>query len=393
MEKISVLMPTYNDAKYLSKSIETILSQSYQNWEIIIVNDGSTDETESIIKSLDDNRIKYFFQENQGQLNAVLTASKYIEGEIVLLFHSDDEIADNEVFSTIVNTFRSNPHIDGLYADYLTIDKDSNISGMMKRPEEINEHELIRKVFFHKGDNLIGDTFIVKKDIFNQYILPNYIYDNTIYYVDYKNFHVLNLKKIKPWYKYRVFGENYIHSEVGKFEVSNGTFRTVYKLLKNHFKTRPLVIFNELTTFKIFRKLKLYNLCKVSHAEAIDVPLSIKLFSLWKKELVSNGYPEISLKQIDKIIHSINSINKHTKPLFLSNEELDTLPYIFYGKDSRRYYNEYKSNKLNVVYRKILESDYDHIIVGSKENKEIVQKILLFFSLFYDIKVEPTKNA
>ena len=92
----------------------------------------------------------------------------------------------------------------------------------MKRPASINEKELIRKVFFHKGDNLIGDTFIVKKEIFYKYVLPNYIYDNTIYYVDYQNFKILNLLKIEPWYKYRVFGDNYINSDAGKFEVSNG---------------------------------------------------------------------------------------------------------------------------------------------------------------------------
>ena len=150
MYKISILMPTYNDAAYISKSINTILNQSFTNWELIIVNDGSTDGTENIIKSIGDNRIKYFFQENRGQLNAVLNGSHHIEGEIVLLFHSDDELADNEVFSKIVKTMANSPDIDGLYADYITIDQDSNISGIMKRPDEINNEELIRKVFFHK---------------------------------------------------------------------------------------------------------------------------------------------------------------------------------------------------------------------------------------------------
>ncbi|WP_423799690.1 glycosyltransferase family 2 protein [Neobacillus sp. SAB-20_R2A] len=388
MDKISILMPTYNDAAYIEKSIQSIQRQSYQNWELIVVNDGSTDETEKIIQSINDDRIKYYAQENSGQLNAVLHASKYIEGNIVLLFHSDDELANNEVFSLIINTFNTSPDIDGLYADYLTIDENSRISGTMKRPDEIDKKELIRKVFFHKGDNLIGDTFIVKKDIFVQYILQNYIYDNTIYYVDYKNFNVLNLKKISPWYKYRVFGENYIHSDVGKFEVANGCFRTVYKLLFNHFKTGPMLALSNLTLFKIFRKLKLYNFSKVSKGDSVDIQLAIKLFELWKKELVVKGYPKISMMQISKILHSLSSMHKTSNPLYLKREETDSISYLFYGKDARRFYNEYKSDSINSVYKKILESNYDHIVVDCKESKEIVQKILLFYSFFYEIKVE-----
>ncbi|MFK4998709.1 glycosyltransferase family 2 protein [Bacillus sp. N9] len=163
MEKISILMPTYNDAEYITLSINSVLNQSYSNWELIIVNDGSTDETEQIIKAINDDRIKYHYQENKGQLNALLAGSQFIEGEIILLFHSDDELANNDAFSNIIKAYQDNPNVDGLYADYLIIDKDSNISGAMKKPNEIYENEVIKKVFFHKGDNLIGDTFIVKE--------------------------------------------------------------------------------------------------------------------------------------------------------------------------------------------------------------------------------------
>ena len=135
MKKISILMPTFNDAEYIMLSINSLLQQSYENWELIIVNDGSTDETESIIKSVNDTRIKYYVQENKGQLNAVLTGSQFIEGDIILLFHSDDELANNEVFSKIVETFKNHPDIDGLYADYLTIDENGKLNGVMKRPD------------------------------------------------------------------------------------------------------------------------------------------------------------------------------------------------------------------------------------------------------------------
>lgn len=150
MRKISVLMPTYNDAQYITKSLHSIFEQNYNNWELIIVNDGSTDETERLIKSFDDNRIKYIYQENSGQLNALLTGSKYIEGDIVLLFHSDDELANNRVFSNIIHSFDSHKEMDGLYADYLIIDKNGNQTGILKVPDQIHQTEIIKKVFYHK---------------------------------------------------------------------------------------------------------------------------------------------------------------------------------------------------------------------------------------------------
>lgn len=388
LDKISILMPTYNDANYIRSSINSILNQTYENWELILVNDGSTDETDEIIKTIHDPRIKYIVQENKGQLNALLTGSQFIEGDIVLLFHSDDELAYKEVFVDIIETFSKNPEIDGLYADYIIIDKDGNETGMLKVSDTVNESEVIRKVFFHKGDNLIGDTFIVKRDIFTNYVIPNYIFDNTIYYVNYKTFTVLNLKKIQPWYKYRVFEENYIHSEIGKFEVANGTFRTIYKLLANNFKTGPVHIFSSLFTLKVFRKLKLYRFFKVEKGPKIDKKLAYKLFSLWKQELINKQYPELSIKQISKIIDSLKSIGNYEKKLYINKDEINSIKYIYYGKDARQFYKVYHSGELDVVFRKILDQDYDYIAVESEEVQLIVKKILKFYSLFYDVKVE-----
>jgi glycosyltransferase involved in cell wall biosynthesis len=66
MPKVSVVMPVYNGEKTLRNSIESILNLSYKNFELIIINDGSTDSSEEIIKSFNDERIKYFKKENSG---------------------------------------------------------------------------------------------------------------------------------------------------------------------------------------------------------------------------------------------------------------------------------------------------------------------------------------
>ena len=67
MPFFSVIIPTFNRANILPRAIESILSQSFSDWELIIQDDGSTDETSTIVQSfLDDRRIKYFSEENQG---------------------------------------------------------------------------------------------------------------------------------------------------------------------------------------------------------------------------------------------------------------------------------------------------------------------------------------
>jgi len=61
-------MPTYNDEKYIKYAVDSVFSQNYEDWELIIIDDGSTDCTASIIKELNCNKIKYIYQENSGQL-------------------------------------------------------------------------------------------------------------------------------------------------------------------------------------------------------------------------------------------------------------------------------------------------------------------------------------
>ena len=64
--KVSVVMPTYNGSKFIKRAVESILAQTYTNFEFIIVDDGSTDITAQIIHSYKDKRIKYIHQENKG---------------------------------------------------------------------------------------------------------------------------------------------------------------------------------------------------------------------------------------------------------------------------------------------------------------------------------------
>ncbi|HXE95590.1 MAG TPA: glycosyltransferase [Dongiaceae bacterium] len=87
---VSVIMPAYNHEHYIGQAIESVLQQSFSDFEFIIINDGSTDGTERIILGYDDPRIKYVAQKNQDAFNAINNGISLATGEYTSILNSDD---------------------------------------------------------------------------------------------------------------------------------------------------------------------------------------------------------------------------------------------------------------------------------------------------------------
>lgn len=94
---ISVIIPTYNRAKTIEKSICSVLKQTIRNIEVIIVDDGSTDNTKDIILSIKDNRIRYVYQENKGACAARNNGLMQAKGMYIAFHDSDDEWLPNKL--------------------------------------------------------------------------------------------------------------------------------------------------------------------------------------------------------------------------------------------------------------------------------------------------------
>lgn len=95
--KVSVVMSVYNSSQYLRESIESILKQTFIDFEFIIWNDGSTDDSEYIIKSFSDPRIRYFYHTNTGLGQALNYACKEAKGEFIARMDSDDIALPNRL--------------------------------------------------------------------------------------------------------------------------------------------------------------------------------------------------------------------------------------------------------------------------------------------------------
>ncbi len=89
---VYIIVPKFNRAHTLPRAIASVLAQTYQNWELIIVDDGSTDNTKELVASLHDSRIAYLYKENGGPCKARNYGIRQAKGKWILYLDSDDEL-------------------------------------------------------------------------------------------------------------------------------------------------------------------------------------------------------------------------------------------------------------------------------------------------------------
>jgi len=117
MVKISIIMPVWNEEKYLSKAIDSVLNQTFNDWELIIVNDASTDKTEKIAEKYtkEDKRITLInHKKNEYKSSALNNGIKYSKGEYICYLDGDDMYLKNKL-KFQVDYMEKYPEIDMLY--------------------------------------------------------------------------------------------------------------------------------------------------------------------------------------------------------------------------------------------------------------------------------------
>jgi glycosyltransferase involved in cell wall biosynthesis len=130
---VTIVTPTYNQADYLAETIDSVLAQDYPNIEYIVIDDGSTDHTDEILKQYD-GRIRWESQANMGQAATLNRGWEMGSGEIIGYLSSDDLLKPNAV-SESVNGLLNDPDIVLVYPDFELIDAVGNHIRNVKTPE------------------------------------------------------------------------------------------------------------------------------------------------------------------------------------------------------------------------------------------------------------------
>ncbi|MGA2670059.1 MAG: glycosyltransferase [Dehalococcoidia bacterium] len=124
MPKVSVIIPSYNGARFISEAIQSVIDQSFTDFEIIIVDDGSTDNTSEVVKGFKDPRIRYIYQENRG-LPAARNSGILASGaEYIALLDSDDKWLPGKL-ELQVKAIESAPQVGVVYCDVYNFDSES----------------------------------------------------------------------------------------------------------------------------------------------------------------------------------------------------------------------------------------------------------------------------
>lgn len=264
--KVSIITPCYNAADYIASSIISVQSQTCSDWEMIIVDDGSTDNSVDIIKgfSQSDSRIKLISKENGGSASARKLALSIAKGEYIQFLDADDLLENDKLHRQI--KMMQEQQLQVSYTDWCFIHPD----GKREQLQGLNFNQLRVQLFW---GTLFGalpiHAFIYQRDFLEQH---NITFNSEIKEREDWNFHIQVLanhprsKRLKGY-----CGALYLRCPTGKtssFEkIQMGTLRfLLYKIRHTHFLTRLLlmmrlsIVLVELIMPTLKRKINLRNI-------------------------------------------------------------------------------------------------------------------------------------
>lgn len=165
MPKVSVIIPVYNSSKYVSEAIASVFAQTYQDFEIIVIDDGSTDNSREIIEDFIEkypSKINYIYQKNKGIAGARNTGIKNAKGSLIALLDADDKWHPARLEKEIV-IIESSPQIGLVHSNLMSISEDGIPLENFKRNKKYLSGYIFKHLFLRSAD--IGSpTVLFRKD-------------------------------------------------------------------------------------------------------------------------------------------------------------------------------------------------------------------------------------
>lgn len=164
---ISILTSSFNHEKYVRYFLDSVLAQTCPDWELVIVDDCSTDNNVVEIKKFNDPRIKLIQQPfNMGMNCALTTAFKAASGQYICFFASDDMMVPNFI-ERITKTIKSHPDVGVIYPYLQCIDENNTALDKEIRPYNSARFGILRELFYNQNV-MTSPGMIIKKEVFEQ---------------------------------------------------------------------------------------------------------------------------------------------------------------------------------------------------------------------------------
>ena len=160
---VTVEMVTYNTERFIAKAIESVLAQTYQNFELLIVDDGSTDNTSQLIASYSDDRMRYIYKEHENFASGMNRAIAEAKGEYILGVDSDDFIEPDYIEKMIAYA-QNYPEVDYFYpAKLVLVDEFGNCAGVEWEYQDFPDNSVLPAFLFDNGYGPIPNPGSLKR--------------------------------------------------------------------------------------------------------------------------------------------------------------------------------------------------------------------------------------
>lgn len=227
---ISIILPVYNGERYLAQAIESIISQEYNLWELIVIDDCSSDRTPSLLKKYKalDNRIQIFRNKENKRLPASLNIGHRLSKGDYITWTSDDNILESNFLTELKNKLESDK-ADIVYSGFDIINQENIVKGQVQPKHHLD------LIFI----NTVGASFLYKKDVFGR----NNGYGEDLFLAEDYHFWLLAVTHSKLTfldkniYQYRVHN-NSLTSEIQQNKESKLQFKDVINRVYQDFGTK-----------------------------------------------------------------------------------------------------------------------------------------------------------
>ncbi len=378
--KISVLIPTYNSAKTIVEALESIKNQTYQNWEIILINDGSQDETEEILRRYLGNTklsLKYTKQTHHNYFKAIRHGLKYASGEIIFVLDADKILFNQNVFYRAVSTIlgeKCDGMFVGIRAMYQRL-KDGKFH--LVRPYYRNEVSLI-KTALGLGKNIYTNYAFWRREIFETSVYENYLINGMPVWYNAEN--NLGLRVVNGNFvglKYRVSKK----VNLGDNSLKQNNSKTLFELSTNLRTLHHIV--SRINVPAYSTQATLYNLINRLHIASL-YPSIFKQGQTSLKEITPLVVKNIKDSEWDNVyLKTIVDFSNNFDPQKTAKIVIPKGTKIYWGTEIDEFSNKLSKNMLDQFYYDLMKiiSQGTTIYKIKKDDQKKLEQILDFFTI------------